>query len=820
MTGPLEGIKVFDVTVAAVGPWAAMLLGALGADVIKTEHEKSDVIHNVEPTQRGLGAVYSGCNFSKRGIDLDLKDEKQREVAYQLIRDSDIFMQNMRPGTADRLGFSYERLSEINPRLIYASASAWGLGGPMARMTGSDGPVQAFSGWASMNGAEGGRWEMYRYWGQVDVNSSMYFLLAILQGLLYRARTGEGLRVETSMLGAAIHAQASRLGEYFATGKSSGPLGSASATTAPHQAFLCADGAYLAVGVIREEQWPSLCQALEAEEPLADERFATNPGRVEHRKELASHLEAVFKTKPTRWWELRLTQAGVPNGRFLDLVDCFTHTQYRDNEFLVEMEMPHQGGIFAGNVPWTFSDTKVGYTPAPKPGQHTEEVLREHGIDPMTMESQPGKGRSASSDTALDRRDGKSKLVAGVLEGYRVVDMTQGLCGPLASLMLADAGAEVIKIEPPQGDYARQYGPPFYNGGLSAAFATINRNKKCVILDLTTASGKQALMDLVATADVFLEDLGPGVAEANGYGHESLQKLNPDLVYCSITPFGSRGPFSGRPGAELVVQAMATCCGTLGKQGGPPERLGVDVANMNTASAAAQGVLAALFRRMTGGHGQRVEVSMLGTLVHMRGLIWAAQSNPDYWAGWQCESYTRDPDYAWRAKDRPIYFNLRRGDEEDYYKLLIELGLEENLTDPRFGDGGRNATGHGRYAEELVSIWEQGFKGKSADEVCALINRHNGEATPFNNHETLFVHPQVKALDMVHTVEQPGAGPIPALLHPWLISDLPKGVGGPAPTLGQHTREVLQGLGYAEKVIESLSVGAALPDAGVPRVKG
>ena len=385
MPGPLTGIKVFDMTVAGVGPWAASLMGGLGADVIKCEHDKSDVIHNVPPPQRGIGGVYSSCNLNKRGVDLDLKDPAQREAAYEIIRHMDVFVENLRVGTADRLGFGYEKLSQINPNLLYASSTAWGRGGPMGTLTGSDGPVQAFSAFASLNGTPGGKWEMNRYFGHVDLNTSMYFLLAILQGLIQRAKTGKGLRVDSSMLGAAVGAQTSRIAEYFATGVSPKPMGSATATTVPHQAFLCQDKQYLAVGVVRDAQWPALCQALQAGDLLNDTTLATNAGRVQHRRRIVSALEKIFLTRPIRWWELHLTRAGVPNGRFLDIPQALTHTHFKESGALVPITTSWQGTLTLGGLPWQFSKTLVAHTPAPYPGEHTEEALRQYGMDPRTV---------------------------------------------------------------------------------------------------------------------------------------------------------------------------------------------------------------------------------------------------------------------------------------------------------------------------------------------------------------------------------------------------------------------------------------------------
>jgi CoA:oxalate CoA-transferase len=186
------------------------------------------------------------------------------------------------------------------------------------------------------------------------------------------------------------------------------------------------------------------------------------------------------------------------------------------------------------------------------------------------------------------------------LAGFRVVDLTEGICGPFASMQLGDAGAEVIKVEPPKGDYARQVGPPFVNGE-SAVFLSLNRNKKSVVVDYRQDQ-RSILKSLAATADVFLEDLGPGEAERLGFGYSELSHRNPRLVYCAISPFGEEGPLKHIPGSELVVQAMAEYTASLGRIGDAPIRLGADVASLNTGIFTAQGILAALFHREHSGH--------------------------------------------------------------------------------------------------------------------------------------------------------------------------------------------------------------------------
>lgn len=378
--GPLTGIRVFDIGHAGVGPWSGMLLGALGADVLKVESPEGDRSHSVPPFMNGLGILYLTANLNKRGIVLDLKDERQREVAHQILAKADVFVENMRPGTVERLGLDYDTVSRINPRIVYASGSAWGNRGPMGRMTGTDTSVQSFSGWASLNGAPGGQWERFRHFAHLDLNTASFIMSSILQGLLVRERTGKGTRVDITMIGASMNLQTTRLAEYFATGRSPLPLGSAASTTAPHQAFLCQERRWLAVGVVHDEQWRGFCRALNLGDLVDDPRFATNPARVANRADLTALLEPVFLTKPSTWWMIRLTKEGVPNGPFLGFNELRYHQHVVENEFMVSVDYPQSGPFLFGGLPFRLDRTPATLGPGPTPGQHSAEILDELGI--------------------------------------------------------------------------------------------------------------------------------------------------------------------------------------------------------------------------------------------------------------------------------------------------------------------------------------------------------------------------------------------------------------------------------------------------------
>jgi len=389
------------------------------------------------------------------------------------------------------------------------------------------------------------------------------------------------------------------------------------------------------------------------------------------------------------------------------------------------------------------------------------------------------------------------------LSGFTVLDLTQGLCGPFGSMRLGDAGAEIIKIEPLTGDSSRTMGPPFI-GNESAVFLSLNRNKKSLALDIRKPEGQDIVRRLATKADVLLEDLGLGEAEKLGIGYSDLQKVNTKIVYCAISAFGEEGPLRNLPGAELVIQAMADYTNSLGRIGEPPVRLGTDVANLNTGIFASQAVTAALFHRMRKSEGQRVSVSMLGTLLHMRGIMWTAMNDPDDWYGFHLDHYTKPPEHGYKTKDGHVYFGLRRGNSEDWDRLLVTLGMVEQLDDPRFADFGRQATSIGRYAPEVKPMWEHAFKEMTNDEVINLIHEINGDATAFTDYSSLLAHPQIQELKMVQEIDHPTVGKFRTIGPVWRFADTPAQVQSPPPTLGQHTEEILFSLGVTKAEVLQL----------------
>jgi len=375
-TGPLAGIRVLDVSIMAAGPWTAALLGMLGAEVIKVEPPDGDGTRWVEPTQHAMGTNFMAMNVNKKDMILDLKKPEDRDAAMALAAQSDIFVQNFRVGVIERLGLDYESLRKINPRLIYCAISGFGEVGPLHKAGCADYIMQAFSGFARSNGSPAEKVEAFRFTGFLDLTTASVATEAVLAALLERETTGEGQKVEISMLEAALEIQSTRIAEMLGGGVVPVPLGSESAGLVPDRAFATLDSEVF-VTAHNEREWQGFCKAIGQDALLEDARFASNHARVAHRAALYALLEPVFRAKPALWWLRTLQRAQVPCAIAHTFETFRHHQQVVANDMITNVKTRDWGEVAVAGVPWHFSATPCQVTEPPRPGEHTDAIRDE-----------------------------------------------------------------------------------------------------------------------------------------------------------------------------------------------------------------------------------------------------------------------------------------------------------------------------------------------------------------------------------------------------------------------------------------------------------
>jgi len=385
------------------------------------------------------------------------------------------------------------------------------------------------------------------------------------------------------------------------------------------------------------------------------------------------------------------------------------------------------------------------------------------------------------------------------LDGVRVLELAQIMAGPTTGMMLADLGADVIKVEKlPGGDDSRGYREPRV-GGVSAPFMVLNRNKRGIALDLKHPKGKAVLLRLVESADVLTENYRRGTLEKLGLGYDVLSKVNPALIYCAVSGYGRSGPMADRGGFDLIAQGFSGLMSITGEPGRPPVKPGNSVADINAGILAALGVLAAYVQRLKTGRGQVVETSLMEAALQQTywhaAIYFATGRSP----GPLGSSHVLAAPYqAFRTADG--YVNIGGANQSNWERICDVLGHAEWKTDPRF------ATNDGRMANltALVDEMESVLSTRPSREWIAAFDAAGVPAGPVHSIGEALEHPQVAAREMVVELEHPRAGRTRALGFPIALSETPARVTRPAPTLGQHTREVLADAGYSDAEIDAL----------------
>ncbi|GLU49770.1 CaiB/BaiF CoA transferase family protein [Nocardiopsis ansamitocini] len=389
----LSGVRVVDFSQVLAGPYCTMLLADLGADVIKVESPANgDISRGMDPKlDDTTSGAFLTVNRNKRSISADLKSEGGRALVLDLVSTADVLVENFRPGVAARLGLDFDELAERNSRLVYCSISGFGQTGPYSRRGGFDLIAQGMSGLMSVTGEPDGT-PVKCGPPITDLGAGMFAVYGILAALAARERTGRGQRVDTSLLETGLGFSVWEATEYFYTGRTPRPTGSAHRLSAPYQAFRCADG-HITVGADGPRHWPSFCAVIGLPELAEDPRYATNAERLRSLPNLVEAVEKRMVEHDREHWLALLEEAGIPAGPIYSVPEALEDQHARARDMVVEIEHPRLGTTRSLGPVVKFSDTPAEiYRPAPDLGEHTDELARELGRTPGDIETLRAEG--------------------------------------------------------------------------------------------------------------------------------------------------------------------------------------------------------------------------------------------------------------------------------------------------------------------------------------------------------------------------------------------------------------------------------------------
>ena len=375
MPGPLDGIKVLDLTRVLAGPYATMLLGDLGAEVIKIEQPGTgDESRNFGPFKNGFSLYFMSVNRGKRSVTLNLKTERGQAIFKQLLAHTDIVVENFRPRTMKKLGLDYDTLKTEHPSLIYAACSGFGQTGPYAQQGAYDMIIQGMGGIISITGEPEG--PPVRVGTSIsDITAALFTTIGVLSALHHRNQTGKGQFVDVAMLDSLVAVLENAVVRYFATGEAPKPLGARHPVITPFEAFASADG-HVIIALGNDTLWAKFCEHVNRQDLISDERFRTNADRTENHAELFPILSDIMSERTTDNWIDALGAIGVPCGPINAMDKVVSHPQVQAREMITHVAHQITGTVEVPGVPIKLSETPGNVdAPAPSLGEHTTEIL-------------------------------------------------------------------------------------------------------------------------------------------------------------------------------------------------------------------------------------------------------------------------------------------------------------------------------------------------------------------------------------------------------------------------------------------------------------
>ena len=784
----LEGITVLDLTDGMAGALAGMFLCDNGARVIRVDapgpqDQRTDPSYAV--WDRGKESVFLDLSRALRDAHTVRRGDSDssvdlRELAHfrKLVISSDVLLESLAPSSPYQTLVSYEELSSINPRLVHCSITAYGREGPLKDQPADDDLVMACVGiLASQPSFRPG--PVHVIHPLPSVGAGILAAQGIVAALYAREKTGNARRVDTSLMAGALLFAPKVTGEKLkarALQRSTvggGPF---------YSAFECQDGTWVQLGCVHTRFVGLAASVMGIKDAMADPRFGDGRSvpTEEARSELYGMVGDAIKTKPYKEWATLFEEADVPYALVRTTQEAMDDPQVRVNDMVMQQDDPVLGAMSYMGLPVKLTGTPGKVKgPRPVPGQHTNRVLS------ALSDAEPQVG---------DVHEPQADALARPLEGVKVLETANVIAGPTAGKLLSELGADVIKLEPPEGDISRPATPPY--------FFLLNSNKRSVSVNARTEEGREVVKRLAAQADVLVANMRPGATGRIGIGSEALGKLNPGIIETHVTAFGWTGPYAHRPGLDPLAQALIGLQRAQGGPENPPVFLGGLAPNDYVAGAmGALGAIMALFARERTGVGQQVHTNLLNAgIVISSAEFMGFQGKPPRHLADKGQYGLGALHRLYESADGWIYL---AAEKDQYWSgLCTALGREDLASDPRFSSPHARSQNDQELALELA----QAFSRRASADCLREMEEKKVPCAPVveQYNESFFSDPQAIANDMIVEHQHPNIESYKISRNLIRLATTSNVDPRSTPLLGEHNREALEAVGYSTQQIDEL----------------
>ncbi len=785
---PLKGIRILDLT--KLSGYCGMELADYGAEVIKVEQpDGGDPIRRMEPLKNEVSPYHLYRDRGKKSITLDLNQSGDRETFKELVRTADAVIENYTPGTMEEWGLDYNSLSMLNPMLVYGRITAYGSNGEEYDTPYSDLVAQAKSGVMHFTGFPEN--PPTRIGFKISEHYASSFMASAICIAIFNAQeTGEGQYLETSLAGSVIAISEDKVITYGAENEDPMRTGNAHPLINPYDILKCKNG-YVAMGISSDAQWAKFCNAFGTTTWLEDSKYCSNLVRGYHYfGDLRDKIEALFENYTMQEIAKICDDALIPGTMCSTTKEALVEPQLHARNMIIDVENKQAGNFKMPGRPIKISgEEEDDFKPAPNLGEHNDEILKD-------MKSEPTIPKEAVKFTRKKDRP---------LEGIKILDFSQVLAAPFCGMLLADMGAEVIKVERPgSGDISREYGP--YINDISLYFCQYNRGKKGIAIDMRNEEGKKLVMDLVKDVDIVIENFKYGTLEKLGIGYDEMIKVNPEIIYGSIAGFGTYGPLSHLPCMDIIAAARSGLVGTSGEDGEAPIKPGFSLCDTWAGLQLLRGLSMALLNKQKTGKGMRVDIAMLDCAFYMCEEPVLEYSTTGEFTK---RSGNHDPHYApfgeFATYDGNVVIAVK--DQEEWKNLCKFLEARDLYEDERFKDNESRV----KNREALIEAIENYTKNMGRYDIERGLLERNIPASAVQSLAEFYNNPQTKSLNVITKVNQPGVGDYTVVNTPIYFSKTPVNPNSPAPSFpGFNTVEVLQSIGKTKEEIAKLLESGAV----------